>query len=142
MIDDHYKVKLVDFGFSQYRNIKTLKDRVGTPNYMAPEILEGREYNGQKADVFALGVIIFTLVQGIFPFEEASDEDRYYALYLTNPEAYFKKVKCQNLSADFRDLFNLLISYESAQRPTLEEIANHPWMQAEYKTCEISKKID
>jgi serine/threonine protein kinase len=61
MLDEHYNVKLVDFGFSQYRNIKKLKDRVGTPTYMAPEILEGREYNGFKADVFALGVLMFTV---------------------------------------------------------------------------------
>ena len=75
MLDDHYNIKLVDFGFSQYKNIKKLKDRVGTTNYMAPEIFESRIYNGQKVDIFALGVIIFTLVHGIFPFEEASDED-------------------------------------------------------------------
>ena len=75
MLDDQYHIKLVDFGFSQYKNIKNLKDRVGTTNYMAPEIFEGQIYNGHKVDIFALGVIIFTLVHGIFPFEEASDED-------------------------------------------------------------------
>ena len=81
---------------------------------MAPEILEGREYNGQKADVFALGVIIFTILLGIFPFESASDEDRYYALYLTNPDAYFKKIKGETLSNEFKDLFNQMISFESS----------------------------
>ena len=62
MLDDHYNLKLVDFGFSQYRNTGKLHDRIGTPNYMAPEILERREYNGHSADIFAVGVIIFTLV--------------------------------------------------------------------------------
>jgi serine/threonine protein kinase len=72
---------------------------------MAPEIFEGREYNGHQVDIFALGVIVFTLVHGIFPFEEASDEDQYYAMYLCNPQGYWKKVKGSTLSPEFIDLF-------------------------------------
>lgn len=142
MLDDQYNVKLVDFGFSQYRNINKLKDRVGTPNYMAPEILEGREYNGFKTDIFSLGILMFTIVQGIFPFETASDEDKYYAMYLINPKAYFKKVKGENLSPEFKDLFNQLISFESAQRPTLKEISEHPWMHLDFDKDGITKKLD
>jgi len=42
---------------------------------MAPEIKEYKIYNGEKADIFSLGVIIFIIVHGLFPFKEAKQDD-------------------------------------------------------------------
>lgn len=53
--------------------------RVGTRNYMAPEVLEKRPYRGSSVDIFALGVILFTMVTGTMPFEtQASIDDSLY----------------------------------------------------------------
>ena len=52
----------------------------GSPIYMAPEIIEQKPYDGLKADVFSLGIILFTLVLGNFPFSEASCDDKLYNL--------------------------------------------------------------
>lgn len=51
--------------------------------YMAPEIKEGRQYDGTQVDIFSLGVILFIMSVGIFPFMEARNNDYFYNLLLT-----------------------------------------------------------
>ena len=53
--------------------------------YMAPEIKEGKQYDGRQADIFSAGVILFIVVQGLFPFREARTEEYFYNLLLTDP---------------------------------------------------------
>ena len=47
---------------------------------MAPEIWRGEQYDGTKADIFSMGVVIFILVIGYLPFSEATDDDQYFKL--------------------------------------------------------------
>ena len=67
MITDSGSVRLIDFGLSKARkgnsNLTTV---AGTPYYMAPEVLEGNY--GSKADIWSLGVLMYTLVSGYLPF--------------------------------------------------------------------------
>jgi serine/threonine protein kinase len=51
---------------------------------MAPEIKEGKVYKGTQVDLFSFGVILFIIVQGIFPFKEARAEEFFYNLLMTN----------------------------------------------------------
>ena len=60
---------------------------------MAPEIKEGKTYKGTQVDLFSLGVILFILVQGIFPFKEARKEEYFYKLLIDQRiETYWTKV--------------------------------------------------
>lgn len=98
--------------------------------YMAPEIKEGKPYSGRQVDVFSLGVILFIIVQGIFPFKEARKEEYFYSLILTGRlDTYFSKVNGHNLSEEFKDLILRLFSYDGNLRPTTEQIREHAWMQ-------------
>lgn len=81
LIDENLQLKVSDFGFSTYKNVETLDTYLGTKTYMAPEIIELKEYDGFKADVFSLGVILFIMIQGTFPFSQAK-ADEYYFKYL------------------------------------------------------------
>ena len=65
MITDSGSVRLIDFGLSKASK-KNLKTIAGTPYYMAPEVLDGNY--GQKADIWSLGVLLYTLVSGYLPF--------------------------------------------------------------------------
>ena len=56
----------------------------GTPGYKAPEIWEGKGYNGEKVDTFALGVMLFTMVSGLPPFFEAKSKDVFYRFISKN----------------------------------------------------------
>jgi MAP/microtubule affinity-regulating kinase len=69
LLDDNNRVKLIDFGFSI---VCTSRDRLnvfcGTPSYMAPEIVNKIEYVGAPVDVWSLGIVLFALLCGKFPF--------------------------------------------------------------------------
>merc|ERR1712051_881151 len=131
LIDDQLNLKLADFGFACYKNIDALKSYRGTMTYMAPEIKEGKTYKGQNVDMFSIGVILFIIVQGIFPFKEARKEEYFYNLLLQGKtDTYFQKVNGAGLSEDFKDLILQLFSYDGDSRPQVEQIRNHPWMQS------------
>ena len=83
LIDEQLNLKLADFGFACYKSIDSLKSYRGTMTYMAPEIKEGKVYKGSQIDMFSIGVILFIIVQGIFPFKEAQKEEYFYNLLLT-----------------------------------------------------------
>jgi len=72
LVDKSMNIKLADFGFATNDHIDRLDSFLGSPAYMAPEILEGKIYNGKKTDIFALGVVLFGLVCGVAPFISAS----------------------------------------------------------------------
>lgn len=73
-------LKIVDFGFATYKSIKKLHSYKGTKTYMAPEIKKRLAYDGRQVDVFSTAVILFIIVNGIFPFKEASNTDVYFQL--------------------------------------------------------------
>lgn len=89
LIDSNYDIKLADFGFATktegHQGDHLHYSCKGTLGYMAPEILNCENdkigYNGEQTDVFALGVILFSMLLGRPPFREAnSNKDRYYKL--------------------------------------------------------------
>lgn len=82
LVDDNLNLKVADFGFACYKNIDALRSYRGTMTYMAPEIKEGKTYVGKQVDMFSIGVILFIIVQGIFPFKEARKEEYFYSLLL------------------------------------------------------------
>ena len=63
-------VKIADFGFSNYiKNDEMLKTFCGSPPYAAPEIFEGKEYDGPAIDIWSLGVVLYVLVCAALPFD-------------------------------------------------------------------------
>lgn len=82
LVDDFMNLKVADFGFATFRKVHDLKSYRGTMTYMAPEIKEGKKYDGMAIDMFSTGVILFIIVQGIFPFKEAKKDEFFYNLIL------------------------------------------------------------
>lgn len=133
MVDENLNVKIADFGLATSHKIDSLGDSQGTKIYMAPELIEQRIYNGKKVDMFAIGVILFFLVTGIFPFAAADKNDRYYRnLTEGHFEQYQGLVRGLNLSESFKDLVKKLLSYDPSDRPNIYEMLAHPWMQTQY----------
>lgn len=142
LVDDVMNLKVADFGFATFRKIHNLSSYRGTMTYMAPEIKEGKKYDGIQIDLFSTAVILFIIVQGIFPFKEAKKDEYFYKLIMEGDlETYWKKTGGQNLSAEFKDLIIRMFSYNGADRPSVEDIRNHAWMQQSFKVKDIRNNI-
>jgi len=78
LMNEDGDLKIIDFGFSTCipNNVK-VRMFCGTPSYMAPEIVNKREYCGPPADIWALGVLLYAILGGSFPFTGRSDKELY-----------------------------------------------------------------
>lgn len=142
LVDEQMNLKVADFGFATFRKIHNLSSYRGTMTYMAPEIKEGKKYDGIQIDLFSTAVILFIIVQGIFPFKEAKKDEYFYKLILEgNLDTYWKKTGGESLSPEFKDLIIRMFSYKGSDRPTIEQIKEHPWMQKPYNQKEIKNSI-
>ena len=122
LIDNAMQVKLLDFGFATTKNIDKLTDYRGTQSYMAPEIKKGDVYDGKEVDIFSLGVVIYSLVRGLFPFGEAKSDDYWYNLIRQKRfDYYFSKVDAEGtLSEEFKDLITSMFAEEGKDRPSIQ----------------------
>ena len=97
---------------------------------MSPEMQKGQKYNGKKVDMFSLGVILWAIVNGNMPFNDASLSDPHYKILVNStPETYFQKVGGDKYSEEFKDLIRLMLSYFPKDRPTIENLRKHPWIK-------------
>jgi len=90
--------------------------------------------------MFSMGVILFIIVQGIFPFKEARKEEYFYNLLLSGKtDTYFQKVNGTGLSTEFKDLILKFFSFNGEERPTIEQVRAHPWLQTETFDMEATR---
>ncbi|GIY56586.1 hypothetical protein CDAR_98092 [Caerostris darwini] len=126
LLDENMNIKIADFGFSNYyESDKMLSTWCGSPPYAAPELFEGRQYNGPKADVWSLGVVLYVLVCGALPFDGStlhSLRNRVLAGKFRIP--YFMSSECEHL------IRHMLI-VDPAKRLTLDQIIKHKWIHQE-----------
>lgn len=125
-------MKITDFGMANLyigdsqgtaeQRTELLHTTCGTPNYVAPEVLTANGYDGQRADVWSMGVILFVFLAGYLPFEEGTTA----ALFRKIQAADFQYPKW--FTASSRDLINKILVVDPAARLTLDEMRVHPWM--------------
>ena len=85
LISDRGKVKIIDFGFSfQVQDNQKLKVFCGTSSYMAPEIIKKQEYSGFASDIWALGVVLYVMLTGRFPFKAKNEKELFSRIVVGN----------------------------------------------------------
>lgn len=140
LFDSGYNAKLADLGFSISTQGRTgtgyLGSEVGTGGYMAPEIYLGKQYRGEKVDIFSLGVVLFIMRSYNPPFIKATLSDSYYRL-LVNDVNRFWAICTRNKSPDhfsneFKDLIIRMLAYNPEDRPTIQEIKQSLWFNGPY----------
>jgi len=85
LITTQGNVKLIDLGFAEYTSAGPLTSYCGTPAYMSPEIVEKKEYRGKEVDLWALGVILYKLLTGEYPFGCEDDPSLQERILQANP---------------------------------------------------------
>ena len=134
LLDENFSPKICDFGFATQNN-NHLNKFLGTECYAAPEILLNKPYDGFKADIFSLGVVLITLTTCKMGFGFALRNDPYYKFIMTKHiDQYWNEVGKQNkeikgMSPELKDLFIKMVAYKPNNRPSIDEILKSPWMK-------------
>lgn len=127
MITENDTVRLIDFGLSKASKNKKLTTVAGTPYYMAPEVLEGSY--GQKADIWSLGVILYTLVSGYLPFQGANAAEVFRKI--KEVEYHFNHSEFLTVSEECKDLIKKLLVGNPKKRLTGQQALNHHWFKSQ-----------
>ena len=126
MITENETVRLIDFGLSKAsRNGKTLSTVAGTPYYMAPEVLEGAY--SKQADIWSLGVLLYTLVSGYLPFQGSNAAEVFRKI--KEADYHFNHTEFSAVSDECKDLIGKLLVTNQKKRLTGQQALNHPWFK-------------
>ncbi|XP_038136356.1 NUAK family SNF1-like kinase 1 [Cyprinodon tularosa] len=137
LLDENCNIKIADFGLSNlYHKDKLLQTFCGSPLYASPEIVNGRPYRGPEVDSWALGVLLYTLVYGTMPFD--GGDHKKLIRQISNGE-----YKEPTQSSDARGLIRWMLMVNPERRATVEDIANHWWVNWGWKNsvcdCEAQR---
>ena len=135
IIGNDFKIKLIDFGFCEILGKENyIYEYKGSEVYSAPEVRNRNNneygYDGIKSDMFSLGVLLFVITVGRFPFEFCGYSDRKYRLIMNKKyEDYWCYFQKFNLSKEFKELIEHLICYDPSERFSIDEIFQHSFVK-------------
>ncbi|XP_051133639.1 CBL-interacting serine/threonine-protein kinase 20-like [Andrographis paniculata] len=127
LLDEFGNLKVTDFGLSALINSKhqdgLLHTTCGTPAYVAPEVINKRGYDGEKADIWSCGVVLYVLLAGFLPFHDQNLME----LYKKISKGEFK---CPHwFPPEVRKLLQKILDPNPATRITLLKIMENPWFR-------------
>ncbi|XP_060660671.1 serine/threonine-protein kinase MARK2 isoform X13 [Drosophila nasuta] len=136
LLDSELNIKIADFGFSnEFTPGSKLDTFCGSPPYAAPELFQGKKYDGPEVDVWSLGVILYTLVSGSLPFDGSTlRELRERVLRGKYRIPFYMSTDCENLLRKFLVL-------NPAKRASLETIMGDKWMNMGFEDDELKPYI-
>lgn len=133
LLDENGNLKISDFGLSSLyvgdadgdgtSRTQILHTTCGTPNYVAPEVLADQGYDGKKADVWSIGVILYVLLAGFLPFDEGTIV------------ALFSKIQAADFtypnffSMEMRTVIDLMLVSDPKKRASLDDLRHHDWLR-------------
>lgn len=148
-------LKLIDFDFSHKIDDKITSGMKGTPGFRAPEWVKQAMKDFKAADIFSLGVTLFTIVVGWAPFEEIEKErdvfefDHHYKTLRSDSGEFWKahggflkQDGREDLSSELKDLIEGMIQEDPEKRVSMSEIKKHSWLKGDvYETDELEAQI-
>ncbi|XP_069500771.1 MAP/microtubule affinity-regulating kinase 4 isoform X2 [Ambystoma mexicanum] len=128
LLDADANIKIADFGFSNEFTLGSKLDTFcGSPPYAAPELFQGKKYDGPEVDIWSLGVILYTLVSGSLPFDGQNlKELRERVLRGKYRVPFYMSTDCENILRRFLVL-------NPTKRCTLEQIMKDKWINVGYE---------
>jgi len=118
------KAILIDFGFAGFMSKgHKFDDYPGSVCYAAPELISGIPYDGSKVDIYALGVTLYTMLHGCYPYYH-ENKTKMYNMILN------KELEVDGgLTDECADLIARMMNKNAERRVTIKEIKEHPWMR-------------
>ena len=133
-----YTCKIIDFGMTiripyneETRTFMRIPPKIcGKKNYMAPEVVENaRPYNPQLCDIWAIGVMLFIMITGCPPIDIAAPLDNRYLMLITGKLPMMLERWGLQVSPAALDLIQLILRPNPDDRPSIQQIADHPWFR-------------
>ncbi|EFJ44410.1 hypothetical protein VOLCADRAFT_82801 [Volvox carteri f. nagariensis] len=125
LMDEYYNLKIADFGLAAvaapFSGGLTLQ--CGTPEFTAPEITVGREYDGPSVDIWSMGVILYEALCGALPFKGTTQAGLFKAIQ----RGSFDPLPMY-ISSECKDLVRRMLLVDPQARITMDEILRHPWV--------------
>eukprot|EP01028_Stygiella_incarcerata_P009336 TRINITY_DN43_c0_g1_i1.p1 TRINITY_DN43_c0_g1~~TRINITY_DN43_c0_g1_i1.p1 ORF type:complete len:435 (+),score=142.67 TRINITY_DN43_c0_g1_i1:113-1417(+) len=127
-------LKISDFGLSSLtgEGRDVLTTTCGTPNYVAPEVLAEKGYDGMRADIWSCGVILFVMLAGFLPF----DDPTLSGLFSKIEKGDYRVPRF--FSSEVGDLVRRMLVLNPAKRISIDKIKSHPWFKKGFKEVEES----
>ncbi|XP_067101849.1 LOW QUALITY PROTEIN: MAP/microtubule affinity-regulating kinase 4 [Osmerus mordax] len=137
LLDADTNIKIADFGFSNEFTLGSKLDTFcGSPPYAAPELFQGKKYDGPEVDIWSLGVILYTLVSGSLPFDGQNlKELRERVLRGKYRVPFYMSTDCEGILRRFLVL-------NPTKRCTLEQIMKDKWMNVGYDGDDLKPHIE
>uniref|UniRef100_A0A7N6F9N3 non-specific serine/threonine protein kinase n=1 Tax=Anabas testudineus TaxID=64144 RepID=A0A7N6F9N3_ANATE len=137
LLDADSNIKIADFGFSNEFKVGSKLDTFcGSPPYAAPELFQGKKYDGPEVDIWSLGVILYTLVSGSLPFDGQNlKELRERVLRGKYRVPFYMSTDCEGILRRFLVL-------NPAKRCSLEQIMKDKWINVGYESDELKPHIE
>jgi len=145
LLDQHDNLKISDFGLSAFSLSsggeahlpvqQLLHTTCGTPNYVAPEVLADRGYDGKAADVWSIGVILYVLLAGFLPFDEPT------------MSGLFRKIQKGDFvfppwfSAGAKSLIATILVTDPKKRINLDTITKDAWYNTDIEDKDKTKAV-
>ncbi|XP_039836518.1 CBL-interacting protein kinase 17-like isoform X4 [Panicum virgatum] len=130
LVDRKGNIKISDFGLSalpqHIGNDGLLHTTCGSPNYIAPEVLQNRGYDGSLSDIWSCGVILYMMLVGYLPFDDRNIVVLYQKIFKGDTQI----PKC--LSPGAQNLLQRILEPNPMKRITMAEIKAHEWFQKDY----------
>lgn len=139
--DNQDIIKISDFGLSKDFGNENLKTSCGTPDYVAPEVLRGTNYD-HSVDVWSIGVIAYILLCGFPPFYGNNDQQIFNKILKC--EYDFPSPDWDHISEEAKEFISALLVINPNERPSSEQCLEAPWIanKAPREQRESTLKMD
>ncbi|KAG8477103.1 hypothetical protein CXB51_030288 [Gossypium anomalum] len=122
------RLKICDFGYSKSSVFHSQpKSTVGTPAYIAPEVLSRKQYDGKIADVWSCGVTLYVMLVGAYPFEDPEDPKNFRKTIQRILSVHYSIPDYVRVSKECKHLLSRILVADPEKRINIPEIKQHPW---------------
>ena len=121
LLTEKNKLKIIDFGLSNYFNGNLLETPCGSPCYASPEMVRGHKYDGFKIDIWSSGIILYAMLCGYLPFEEMENDDCNEVLFKNIMECNVEYPP-EFIPPDAKNLLRKILVKDPRKRIDIEDI--------------------